>query len=66
MSGILPADRLEVEARPQTERMAALDRLDRDRIEELAEAREIAGSRASTSGPRVTRPLTSSTASRIA
>src|SRR5258708_36306099 len=39
MSGIFPPDRLEVETRAQTQRMMAIDRLDRDRIEELRKAR---------------------------
>ena len=66
MSGIFLPDRLEVEARPQTERMVALDRLDRDRIEELGEARGDRRQPCQRIGARVTRPLTSSTASRIA
>src|SRR4030088_1726025 len=39
MSGIFPSDRLKVETRAQTQRMMAIDRLDRDRIEELRKAR---------------------------
>src|SRR5258707_2380908 len=39
MSGIFPPDRLKVETRAQTQRMMAIDRLDRDRIEELRKAR---------------------------
>src|ERR1700720_2856814 len=38
MSGIFPPDRLKVETRTQTQRMMAIDRLDRDRIEELWKA----------------------------
>src|SRR5258708_19927801 len=39
MSGIFPPDRLKVETRAQTQRVVAIDRLDRDRIEELRKAR---------------------------
>src|SRR6202163_591702 len=39
MSGIFPPDRLKVETRAQTQRMMAIDRLDRYRVEELRKAR---------------------------